>query len=151
MSDSRTFGESLFLLRVDLFVNETCTQTQQNNETHTAAWERRSCHRSRPQKWAGSYRLLSRDLFLQTVPEVHTELWEGLFKSAAPSAWSQLQDYLNLRGLISLDAFQVTLNDLEARTSGWRWAECWWMVVQTSCFCNLFIVLVWICAAAGDF
>ncbi len=70
------------------------------------------------------YCLCSQDLFLLTVPKVRTELEKGSFKYAAPSAWNQLQNDLNLQELVSLDTFEVILNDLAADTSGCRCFEC---------------------------
>ncbi len=55
----------------------------------------------------GSYCLRSQDLFLLTVPKGCNELGKRAFKYAAPVAWNQLQNYLNLRELVSLDTFKV--------------------------------------------
>lgn len=46
------------------------------------------------------------------------------FKYAAYSAWNQLQDYLYFWKLVSLGAFEVILNDLNAVTSCCRFFEC---------------------------
>ncbi len=54
----------------------------------------------------GIYCLCSQDLFLLTVPKVYNELGKSLFKYAAPSAWNQMQNYLNLWKLVSLDALK---------------------------------------------
>lgn len=60
-----------------------------------------------------------------------TELEKRAFKKAAPSAWNQLQNYLNLRELVSLDLFKGILNDLEASRSGYKCFGCWWMSLVT--------------------
>lgn len=54
----------------------------------------------------GSYCPCCQDVFLLSVLNVCTELGKRTFKRAAPSAWNQLQHYLEL---VSLDAFKVIL------------------------------------------
>ena len=50
----------------------------------------------------GSYCIRSLDFSLLSVPKAHTELGNGAFKYASPSALNQLQNYMNLRPLVSL-------------------------------------------------
>jgi len=49
-----------------------------------------------------------------SIPHVWTEMGKGSFMYAAPSAWNQLQDVLHLQEPVSLVAFKLLLNDIEA-------------------------------------
>lgn len=51
---------------------------------------------------------------------MRTELGKKTFKFAASSAWNNPQNNLKLKELVSLDVFNVILNDLEAETLGCR-------------------------------
>jgi len=69
-------------------------------------------------KGRGQYCLRSEDLLLLSVPHVQTEMGKGLFMCVAPSAWNQLQNVLNLQEPVSLVAFKLLLNDIEATHTG---------------------------------
>lgn len=59
---------------------------------------------------------------------------------------------LNIQELVSLDAFKVIPDDMEAKTSGFRCFEC--LFFYNSCFCNLFIVfrfeLLYVCLMSSN-
>lgn len=66
------------------------------------------------QKETSSYSLRSQDLFHLSVPKIHTELGKGAFRYVAPSTWKDSHQDLELNELVTLYAFKLMLNDLEA-------------------------------------
>jgi len=57
---------------------------------------------------------------LLSVPQIRTELGKEAFKYAAPCAWNQLQNVLNLQEPVSRVDFILLLNDMEATQTGCR-------------------------------